>query len=126
MSFKGKPVTVKVTGDAKEAYEQLDNLTKQERTKGISGSHNQTLFNSINKKIELLKQNPQHGVHIPKNRIPGDYILRYEVNNLWKINLAGAFRMVYTIRGSEVEIISLILDILNHRSYEKKFKYKKS
>ena len=49
----------------------------------------------------------------------------YDANNLWKIDLSGAWRMVYTIRGGEVEIISLILDIINHKNYEKKFKYRK-
>lgn len=34
--------------------------------------------------------------------------------------------MIYTIRGGEVEIISLILDLMNHKDYEKKFGYKKS
>jgi len=33
--------------------------------------------------------------------------------------------MVYTIRGSNVEIISLILDIMDHKDYDKKFGYKK-
>ena len=33
--------------------------------------------------------------------------------------------MIYTIRGSEVEIISLILGIISHKDYEKKFRYKK-
>jgi hypothetical protein len=28
-------------------------------------------------------------------------------------------------KGSEVEIISLILDIVNHKNYDKKFGYKK-
>ena len=55
-----------------------------------------------------------------------EYIKNYDVNNLWKLNLCGAGRMIYTIRGSEVDIISLILDIMNHKDYEKKFKYKKS
>ena len=84
------------------------------------------MLNSIKRKIELLKANPEYGIHIPKNRIPKEYVRDYDVNNLWKINLSGAWRMIYTIRGSEVEIISLILDIMNHRNYEKKFKYKKS
>lgn len=42
-----------------------------------------------------------------------------------KVIITGAWRMIYTILGSEVEIISLILDIMNHKKYEKKFGYKK-
>ena len=33
--------------------------------------------------------------------------------------------MIYTTRGTDVEIISLILDIMNHKDYNKKFRYKK-
>ncbi|MEK6817048.1 MAG: hypothetical protein AABY09_05515 [Nanoarchaeota archaeon] len=52
--------------------------------------------------------------------------MNYEVNNLWKADLSGAWRMIYTLRGSEVDIISLVLDIFGHMDYEKKFNYRKS
>lgn len=126
MSFKGKPVTVIITGDAKEEFEELNRIVGEEITKGITNSDYQTLLNSIKQKIEFLKENPQYGIHIPKDRIPQEYINKFDVNNLWKIDLSGAWRMIYTIRGSEIEIISLILDILNHKDYEKKFGYRKS
>jgi len=121
--FKGKPTKVIITGEAKEEFDDLNKVVGEEISKGIRSSDHQTLLNSIKRKIELLKANPEYGIHIPKNRIPKEYVRDYDVNNLWKINLSGAWRMIYTIRGSEVEIISLILDIMNHRDYEKKFKY---
>ncbi len=124
--FKGKPTKVIITGDAKEEFDDLNKVVGDEIKKGITSSDHQTLLNSIKQKIEILRDNPEYGIHIPKDRIPKEYIKDYDVNNLWKVNLSGAWRMVYTIRGSEVEIISLILDIINHRDYEKKFKYKKS
>ena len=80
---------------------------------------------SLKQKIETLKANPEYGIHIPKDRIPKEYIQKYDVNNLWKLDLSGFWRMIYTIRGSEVEIISLILDILDHNIYNKKFGYRK-
>ncbi len=126
MSFKGKPVRVIITGDAKEEFEELNKAVAEEITKGVEKSEHQTLLRSIKQKIDLLKENPEQGIHISKNKIPKEYIIRYDVNNLWKVNLSGAWRMIYTIRGNEVEIISLILDILNHGNYEKKFNYKKS
>ena len=57
---------------------------------------------------------------------PKDYVRDYDVRNLWKANLSGAWRMIYTIRGSDVEVISLILDIIDHKDYNKKFKYRKN
>ena len=124
--FKGKPTKVIITGDAKEEFDDLNKVVGEEIAKGITSSDHQTLLNSIKQKIEILKANPEYGNHIPKDRIPKEYVRDYDVNNLWKIDLSGAWRMIYTIRGTEVEIISLILDIMNHRDYEKKFKYKKS
>ncbi len=123
--FKGKPVKVIITGKAKEELEALNKIVGEEISKGITKSDHQILLNSIKQKIEFLKDNPEYGTHVPKDRIPKEYIKNYDVNNIWKVNLSGAWRMIYTIRGSEVEIIALILDILNHRGYEKKFKYRR-
>lgn len=124
--FKGKPVKVMITGNAKEEFKELNAIVGKELADGVTSSDHQTLLNSIKQKIDLLKANPEYGIHIPKNKIPKEYIKEYDVNNLWKSNLSGAWRMIYTIRGSEIDIISLILDIMNHKDYEKKFKYKKS
>lgn len=124
MSFKGKPVKVIFAPDAKEEYEKLNKIVGEEQLNEITGTNNQILFRSINQKINFLKENPQYGFHIEKNKIPKEYILKYDINNLWKVNLSGAWRMIYTIRGSEIEIISLILDIINHKEYERKFSYK--
>lgn len=124
MSFKGKPVNVIITGEAKEEFEELNKTVGEEISKGITNSDHQTLLNSIKQKIEFLKENPEYGTHIQKDRIPKEYILKYDVNNLWKVNLAGAWRIIYTIRGSEVDIIALILDILGHGDYDNKFGYR--
>ena len=123
--FKGKPTKVIITGLAKEEFDDLNKVVGDEIKKGITKSDHQTLLNSIKQKIELLRDNPEYGIHIPKDRTPKDYVRDYDVNNLWKVNLSGAWRMIYTIRGSDVEIISLILDIINHKDYNKKFGYKK-
>jgi hypothetical protein len=123
--FKGKPTTVRITKEAKNELDILHNIVDEEITKGISSSEHQTVLHSIQQKIEILKSNPEYGIHIPKNRIPKIYVQNYAINNLWKINLSSAWRMTYTIRGNAIEIISLILDIMNHSDYEKKFRYKK-
>ncbi|MBI2575978.1 hypothetical protein HYV84_02100 [Candidatus Woesearchaeota archaeon] len=123
--FKGKPTKVIITGAAKVEFDELNKVVGEEIAKGITSSDHQTLLNSIKQKIEILKANPEYGTHIQKNRIPQEYVQIFDASNLWKIDLSGAWRMIYTIRGGEVEIISLILDIMNHRDYEKKFGYRK-
>ncbi len=125
MMFKGKPVRLLLTGDAKEEFEELNKEVGEEISRGVTESDYQKLLSSIKQKIEFLKANPEYGVHIQKDRIPKEYILKYDVNNLWKVNLSGAWRMIYTIRGSEIEIIALVLDILDHGAYDKKFGYRK-
>ena len=90
MIFKGKTVRIVITGDAEEEYKKLNKLVGEEVSKGVTSSNYQTLFNSIKQKIEFLKENPQQGIHISKNKIPKEYIKKYDVNNLWKANLSGA------------------------------------
>lgn len=121
--FSSKPVKIKITGDALKQYNILEEIVSTEYSKGITGSKKQTLFNAIKQKIDFLKTNPRYGVRISKNKIPKKYLELYDVNNLWKINLAGAWRMIYTLKGSEIEIIALILDIFSHKEYEKTFGY---
>lgn len=123
--FKGKIVKVIITGYAKEEFERLNIEVGKEIQNGVKSSEHQTLLNSIKQKIEFLKENPEYGLHIPKDRIPKEYVINYEVNNLWKVNLSGYWRMIYTLRGNDVEIISLILDIFDHKEYNDMFGYKK-
>ena len=53
-----------------------------------------------------------------------EYINTYGVTNLWKINLPDYWRMVYTIVGNELEIISILLEFMDHKEYNKKFGYR--
>ncbi len=70
MTFRGKPVKVIITGDAKEEFERLNKVIGDEISRGITSSEHQTLFNSIKQKIELIRNNPQYGINIPKKLIP--------------------------------------------------------
>lgn len=107
-------------------------MVEEERNKGITNSFNQTLLKSIDDKITMLKKNYDFGIHIPKDRIGQKYIIQYEVTNLWKVNLSGGWRMIYTIKqpqrdNTEVEILTIwldVLDIISHEDYDKIFKYK--
>lgn len=66
-----------------------------------------------------------HGIHIAKNKIPKFYVKEFEVNNLWKVNLSRAWRLIYTLKGTEEEIQIIILDIFDHDRYNKRFGYRK-
>ncbi len=124
--FKGKEVNIALIGDAKAAYLELQKIVKQEQEKGKQGSDHQKIFASIQKTILLLKENPQYGVHIKKKRIPKQYIEKYGVENLWKCDLVCFWRLIYWIDGSDsIKIVSFVLDIVDHKVYDKIFSYKK-
>jgi len=99
----------------------LNKIVGEEKNKGIKNSENQQLLKSIETKVELLKQNPQYGIQIKRNLIPK----KFPVDNLWKVNLTGYWRMLYTLKGTQLEVICFVLEILDHKKYNKIFGYKK-
>ncbi len=82
------------------------------------------MLNAINRSIDLLKINPDYGINIPKNLLPKKYLVDYKINNLRKIDLPNYWRLCYTIRTDAFEIISLLLEFIDHKQYNKIFKYK--
>jgi len=51
----------------------------------------------IDRAIEDIKENPFCGIQMPKRLIPKEYIVKFNVRNLWKYNLPGAWRLIYSI-----------------------------
>lgn len=112
---------VRLTGQALEEYERLKKLVTEEEAKGIKSSENQTLWRSIIQKIEWLKENPLRGEVVSKKDIPKGL----DVDNLFKIRLAQYWRMLFTIRRQEIEVICFVLVIESHPNYDKRFKIRK-
>ncbi|MBN2422448.1 type II toxin-antitoxin system YoeB family toxin [Candidatus Woesearchaeota archaeon] len=81
------------------------------------------LYNLIERAISDLKKDPFCGIRIQKKLWPKDYIQKYDVTNLWKYNLPNAWRLIYTVKADEINIISIILEWFNHKDYEKRFNY---
>jgi len=109
-----KAVRVILSPEAEQAY---DWLCKNKSEKPI--------LNSINKKVELIKKNIHYGYPIAKRLIPKEYKDKYDIKNLFRVELSRYWRMLYTLTNNdEVEIIAFILDIMSHKDYNKKFGYK--
>lgn len=87
-------------------------------------TEDQLLVKRLEEAIENLKINPFCGIKIPSRLWPKEYVNTYRVTNLWKYDLPHAWRLIYTITGNEIEIISIILEWFDHKQYEKKFKHK--
>ncbi len=81
------------------------------------------LYEQINRVFDNLKNNPFCGIKIPKKLWPKEYIKMYKLTNLWKYDLPDAWRLIYTVEADEVRIVSIVLDWLDHKHYERKFKY---
>lgn len=117
-----KPVRVQLVGNAAEEFENLNKIAGEEQSKGVQNSEHQQLLRSIKQKIELIKANPQYGSPVPKVLVKKS---GYPVDNLWVADLTGYWRMLYTLKGSQIEILCFVLEIIDHKRYDKIFGYKK-
>jgi hypothetical protein len=112
--YLGKEVRVILKGQAKEAYLNLQTRTDKD---------SKTLLNSIERVKNILKENPQYGDPIVKDLIPKTLVLE-GVRNLYRVELSNYWRMLYTLQGNEVEIFLFVLSIVDHKEYNKLFRYK--
>ena len=116
-----KPVRIILLDEAETEYKRLNEIVGQQINEDKQNTEEIQLLRSIKQKRDFIKANPFYGDNIPKKQIPKSY----NVQNLWRVELTGYWRMLYTIKGDQIEIICFILDILNHKQYDKKFGYRK-
>ncbi len=113
-----KEIRVILSPEAKEVYTKLNKEINESK-------ESKMLLKAINNKIELIKSNIHYGNPVAKNLIPEEYKKKFNTINLFHVELPAFWRMLYTLVDNEkVEIIAFVIDILNHKRYNKKFKYK--
>lgn len=78
----------------------------------------------VDKGLDVLKENMFAGQRIERRKFPRFYVQRYGINNLYKYNLDRANRLIYTLVSDETGIAVVVLDILSHKEYERRFGYK--
>lgn len=83
----------------------------------------QELFKLINQAMNNIEANAFCGIQLPKRLIPKEYAQKYGVANIWKYDLPRGWRLIYSIRGEEVVVVSLILEWFDHKEYERRFNY---
>ncbi len=116
-----KPVRVILIDEAQDEFKKLNEIVGLQLKNGKNSTDEMQLLNSIKQKIEFIKANPFYGDNIKKNRIPKEY----NVQNLWRVELSQFWRMLYSIKGDQIEVICFIVDILDHPTYDNKFGYSK-
>jgi len=98
----------------KKAYLELESKKFQERQ----------LKEWLDRAFKDLEKDAFSGIQIPKKLIPKEYELKFgKLDNLWKYNLPNAWRLIYTIKREQVVVLSIILEWMDHKEYEKRFKY---
>jgi len=114
-----KKVRVIFSSEAEEVYKYLNSEAPNSKTESM-------ILNAVNKKIELIKLNMHYGNPIAKKLIPDEYKSKYGVTNLFRVELPQFWRMLYTLTDgeTEIEIIAFVLDIIDHKTYNKKFDYR--
>ncbi len=116
-----KPTRVILIGEAKDEFKRLNEVVGQQVKENKENTDEMQLLRSIKQKRDFIKANPFYGDNISKKLIPKEY----DVSNLWRVELSQFWRMLYTIKGDQIEIICFILNIINHDNYNKLFGYKK-
>ena len=119
-----KPIRVILLDEAEKEFKKLNEIVGIQIQHGKESTEEMQLLKSIKQKIEFIKSNPFYGDNIQKHFIPKEYILKYKVSNLFRAELSNYWRMLYTVKGDQIEIICFILGIINHRDYDNKFGYR--
>ncbi|MGH9991977.1 MAG: hypothetical protein ACREBU_03905 [Nitrososphaera sp.] len=83
------------------------------------------LKKDIDHAISVLKTNPLRGDKVEKRLWPKKYIKAHYINNLFRYPLHGGHRIMYTLLSDEKSTTSVILDALDHDSYDELFGYRK-
>lgn len=50
---------------------------------------------------------------------------KYNADKIFRVELVGFWRLLYTVIGNEARIIAFILEYMDHEKYNKVFGYKK-
>ncbi|MBI5065000.1 hypothetical protein HZA97_02080 [Candidatus Woesearchaeota archaeon] len=121
--FEGKKISLKLSEEAAYEYDFLKEQFEQEIKKGTK-TELQSIFRAVERVRELLKTNPFEGDQVKKRLIPQYYRQKYGITNCWRIELPSFWRLTYTIKSEQYEIIILVLNIFDHKKYDKIFGYK--
>lgn len=108
------PSKIKFADEAlRKAFEQLKEGKGEERR----------LYDWLVRAFNDIEQNAFCGVQIPKRLIPREYLQKYDVHNVWKYNLPNAWRLIYSIEHQEIIVVSIVLEWMDHKEYERRFNY---
>jgi Txe/YoeB family toxin of Txe-Axe toxin-antitoxin module len=88
-----------------------------------SKTEDKKLYEWINRALDDLEENAFCGIQVAKRLIPKSYIQKYGIGNLWKYDMPRGWRLLYSVANNEINVLSIILEWVDHKEYEKRMKY---
>jgi hypothetical protein len=113
LSLSHKPKSCDEVYCEQELGEYIQSLPEENKSKKMI----------MDMKNQLL-QDYLSGDRVEKKNIPEYYKNKHGVENLYVYDHPGGYRSCYTLVG-EGKVCPMILDLMTHEEYNKKFKYKK-
>src|SRR3990167_7106447 len=88
-----------------------------------SKTEDKNLHEWINRAFDDIEENAFCAIQVPKNLFPKEYVQKYQITNLWKYDLPNGWRLLYTVGRDGIIVLSIILEWLDHKNYERRFGY---
>lgn len=88
-----------------------------------SGAKDQEIHHALNAAFDAIARDAFCGIQVPKRLIPKSYTKKYGIDNLWKFNMHGNWRLMYSVAGDGTKVIAIIIEWLPHKEYERRFGY---
>jgi hypothetical protein len=86
-------------------------------------SDNDPIKLRVDRVIDEMKQDRNLGDYVKKKPWPDRYVKTHEVTNLYRREIGGNHRLIYTIRGRKEDKVYQLLDLLTHKEYDNLFSY---
>jgi len=85
--------------------------------------NNPKLHKEIRRAFSSICNDAFFGRRVRKELIPKKLVKDYDINNLFIYNLSGGWRLIYSLVNEEIKLISVVLDWMSHKDYERLFKF---
>ncbi len=119
-----KETVIQFDEEAYKEYQELQDCIANGKAAKKKPSYSQ-LLSSINNALRNIKANHNFGDLIPRKYLSKKTIAKYGTDRIFRVELVGYWRLLYTLIGDEVKIIAFILEFMDHEKYNKVFGYKK-
>ena len=119
-----KETEVKFSEEAYKEYKVLQESVAEGKQAKKKPTYEQ-LLTSINNALRNIKADYKYGNLIPRKYITKNIINEYGTDKIFRVELVGYWRRLYTLIGDDVKIIAFILEYMDHDRYNKLFGYRK-